>query len=318
MDAVPVDALVHDGLRQKLRAVQSPFFILLEPDSVDDVADVLFAAWGIGVNVFLYETVGIEDDLHDAVLVGPDEEVLSQAGVALPGSPHDGQAVIFLFAPGEGPGGAFGDADAAADTFFLVPDDFVVLHAQGVHGEAFAALDAGLAGYAAGGVILGHGHPDDAEIVKSDFGAVIGASRQCDLEVQVVGEDGLLEPFGKFCRIVIGKGTDVVPDAGAHIPGAGSGVAAVFIRLVDVQKLDDGLEHLVDGIHVLQADAFDLEALPGGQMDDAVSVGLGDFLHHAEDFRFQVAAGNPDAGGADSPDFTDPVCVFLGFLCIDI
>ena len=49
------------------------------------------------------------------------EEEIPQAEVAvLSGPSHDRQLIVFLRAPGEGAGRAFGDADAASDAFFHI------------------------------------------------------------------------------------------------------------------------------------------------------------------------------------------------------
>ena len=114
-------------------------------------------------------------------------------------------------------------ARSAAGAFFLIADDLVVLHAQRVHGEALTSLDAGLAAHAAAGVVLGHGHADDPEVVEAHFTAVVGTSGQRGLEMQVVGEDLIFDPFCELGRIVVGKGTDIVADAGGNVSCAGRG-----------------------------------------------------------------------------------------------
>lgn len=198
------------------------------------------------------------------------------------------------------------------------PDDLVIFHVQSVHGQAFAALDARLAADAALRMVLRHGHADDAEIVESRLGAVIGTAGERDLEVQVVGENSLLDALCKFRRIVVGEGTDVVADAGADVAGAGCRITGAGSCLIDVQQLNDRLKHFVDLVHVLQLDALDLKSLTGGQMHDAVSVCFRDVLYHSQDLRFQAAAGYADSCSAFPADLADPVCIFLCFLCIDI
>src|SRR5699024_4946764 len=107
----------------------------------------------------------VADDLDDVVRIRPDEEILAETRILLSGPSHDRQLIIFLLAPGQRPGRTFGDADAAADTFLLVPDDLVVFHPQGVHRQLLAALHAGLAVDAAGRIVLRHRHADDAKIM---------------------------------------------------------------------------------------------------------------------------------------------------------
>ena len=136
--------------------------------------------------------------------------------------------------------------------------------------------------------------------------------------MQIVGENLLFNPLRELGRIIIGKGTDIVADAGADIPGSGSRIARPLLLLIDVQQLDDGLQHLIDGVHILQMNALDLKALPRGQMNDAVAVFFRDLLDHSQNLRLQIPARHADAGRALASDLADPKRVFLRFLRVDI
>ena len=47
MNAAPVEIVFHDCLREKFNAFQCPFFVLGKACAVNDITDVLFAAWSI-------------------------------------------------------------------------------------------------------------------------------------------------------------------------------------------------------------------------------------------------------------------------------
>ena len=136
--------------------------------------------------------------------------------------------------------------------------------------------------------------------------------------MQVVGENGLLDLESEFPGVVTGVGADFIAHAGGNVPGARGGVAAARLRLVDPDPLDNGLQQLVDLVHVLVADSRNLKALAHRHVHGAVSVGFRDLLDHGEIFRVQMAAGYPDAGGGEPPLFCDAERVFLQLLCIDI
>ena len=149
MDAAPVEVVFHDGLREKLDTFECPFLKFCKAGAVDDVADVLFAARSIRGDVFFHVAICVENDFYNAVLVCPDQEVLSETWISLAGASHQCQLVIFLFASCESAGWAFGDADTAADAFFFIADDFVIFHAKSIDRETFASLHAGLTADAA-------------------------------------------------------------------------------------------------------------------------------------------------------------------------
>ena len=63
---------------------------------------------------------------------------------------------------------------------------------------------------------------DDAEVVHADFAAVIGAARESDFDVEVIGENGLFDAFSQGRRIVVGKGTDAIADASHDVSRTGT------------------------------------------------------------------------------------------------
>ena len=143
------------------------------------------------------------------------------------------------------------------------------------------------------------------------LGAVVGTAGAGYFKMQVVGEDLLLNAPGQLRRIIVGEGADIIADAGADISGSGGGISGARLRLVDLQQFDNGLQLPVDLFHILQADALDLKSLAGSQMDDAVAVGLGNLLNHAQDLRFQIPSRHPDSGSPHSSFFGNPEGVFL-------
>ena len=127
-----------------------------------------------------------------------------------------------------------------------------LVHLPSFDGKLFTLLDAGTAADAARRVELGFGHADDAEVVHADFAAVIGAARESDFDVEVIGENGLFDAFSQGRRIVVGKGTDAIADASHDVSRTGRVVAAAFFRLVDAQRFDDGLQGLIDFVRTFQ------------------------------------------------------------------
>ena len=121
--------------------------------------------------------------------------------------------------------------------------------------------------------------------------------------MQVIGEHGLLDPLCKRSGIEIGKRADIVADTGADVSGTGGGITGIGGILVDSQGFNDGLQLLIDGIHILQTDALDLKTLTGGQMHKTVAISLGDLLDHAQDFCVQIAARYTNSGSADAAFF---------------
>ena len=124
---------------------------------------------------------------YDAVGVSPFDEVDAHAGVLLTAAAQEGHAEVLGLAPRPGTSRAGVSADAAADAFFDVADGAVLIHLQGFDGELFALLDAGTAADAARRVELGLGHADDAKVMHADLAAVVGAARESDFDVKVIG-----------------------------------------------------------------------------------------------------------------------------------
>ena len=82
--------------------------------------------------------------------------------------------------------------------------------------------------------------------------------------MQIVWEDGLLDPFCKCRGIVAGVRTYAVADAGAYVSGPGSRIACARVRLIYVQSFNDGLQHFVDFGHICIVNAGNLESLAVG------------------------------------------------------
>ena len=273
---------------------------------------------GFLVDVFLGEGVAVLDDLEDALLVGPFEEVLCEAGVLFAGAAQEDEAEVVFLAPGPGAGRAIGDADAAADAEVGVALNLAVHDLEGADRPLLAVFDALFTADTAVGVVLGLGHSDDAEVIHADLGAVIGAAGEGDFHVQVVGVDELVHLAGKVGGVIAAEGTEALAGAGDDVSGAGCGIAALVLLLVNAGRIDNELELLVDGVHVLHFDAGDLNALAVGDENGAVSVFFGDLRDADHGFRVDHAAGNTHTGSCLSAYFGVAEGILLQFFKIYI
>ena len=98
MDAFPVDGIVDFGNGWQVDIFERPALVFFKAGAVDDVADVLFAFWGVGIDVGFDVVVGIGDDFDDAVGVCPLDEILAEARVFLAAAAEEGEPKIFVFA----------------------------------------------------------------------------------------------------------------------------------------------------------------------------------------------------------------------------
>ena len=189
-DTLPVHGLADPGLVGQGNTLQCPAFERFEAGAVYVVADVFLAAGGVGVDVCLHIVVGVQNDPDDAVLVGPLDEILAQAGILLAGSAQKGQTVVFLRTSRPGSVGTIDDALTAADAFLCIPDGAIVLQFECAHGLFLTLLDTGPAADAAVGVQLGLGHAHDAEVVEPHLAAVVGADPIADAGGDIPGTCG--------------------------------------------------------------------------------------------------------------------------------
>ena len=272
---------------------------------------MLFSFQRVGIDIFLHVGVGVLYHLEDALFIGPLDEILRQPGILLAGTSHNDDTEIMLFAPGPGPGRAVGDADAAADALLCIPDHFAVDQREGADRPDIAVFDTLFTANAAVGIILGFRHADEAEVVHPDLAAVIGTAGKGNLDMQMVGEDHLVHLSGQGGGIVAAEGAQTLARTGYHVPGTGSRISLVPLFLVDAGIIDNGLDRLIDSVHILQFDAGQLNALAVGHKDRPVAVllrHLGD-LRHA--FGVDHAAGNTDPAGSLTPDFGVTERIFL-------
>ena len=180
----------------------------------------------------------------------------------------------------------------------LAVDDF-----EGADGALVAVFDALFAAYAAVGVVLGLGHTDDAEVIHTDFTAVVGAAGEGDFHVQIVGEDEFVHLPGELCGVIAAEGAEALSGAGDDVSGPCCGVAALEFFLVNAGIVNDELELFVDGVHIFHLDAGDLDALAVGDEDGPVSVFFSDFRHTDHGFGIDHAAGNTNTGGCLASHF---------------
>ena len=241
---------------------------------------MLFPARRVRRDILFHKPIGIADDLYNIVFIRPYQEIFPKPWVFLAGPSHNGQFIIFLLAPGHRPGRTFGHTDAASDTFFLVSYDLIVLHPQRIDRQTLTALNARLTVHTAAGIVLRQRHADDAKVVHPDLCTVVRAPCTGDLKVQIVGKYFFFDPFCQFCGVVVGKRTDIISDTGDDISRARRGITRVGVGLVNLKLLDNRLKFLIDRIHIFQMNPLDLKPLPGRQMYIAISVCLGDLLHH--------------------------------------
>ena len=295
----------------ELNVLQRPALKFFKAGAVHNVADVFLTTRSVGIDVLAHIVVSIQNDLDDAFLVCPLDEVLAHAGILLAGSAQQGQAVILLLTASPCTVGTVDDTLAAADALLGISDGTEVLECQCAHRLRLAFLNAGSTADTAVRLKLGLGHTHNAEIVHSDLVAVIGAASQGNLEVQIVGEYGLLDPLGKSGGIVTSIRTDPVADAGRDISGACSGIAAIFCFLIDFQTFDDTLEGCIDSIHLVEGNAGDLKALTTGDVNGAVAVFFGNVLKNSQVLRFQMTAGNADTGCSQTSLLGDSESIFL-------
>ena len=203
------------------------------------------------------------------------------------------------------------DANAAADAFFYVPDRTEFFHVQRFYRELFALLDAGTAADAAGRVELGFRHAHDAEVVHTDFTAVVRTARKSYLYVQVIRENSLFDAFCQCCRIVIAEGADMVADASHDITRTGRFVADALLGLVDIEFINDRLQCFVYCLHLFVRNAEDFEALTDSQMYFAIAEAFSNIFYLAQDLCIQEAAGNTYTSRCDTAFFRDAERVFL-------
>ena len=258
---------------------------------------MFFAFDGFFIDVFFGEDVAVFDDLEDALFVSPLDEVFGEAGVLFAGAAEDDQAEVVFFASGPCAGRTVGDADAAADAEVGIALDLAVDDFEGADGALVAVFDALFAAYAAVGVVLGLGHADDAEVVHTDFTAVVGAAGEGDFHVQVVGEDEFVHLPGELCGVIAAEGAEALAGAGDDISCARCGITAFELFLVDAGIVNDELELFVDGVHIFHLDSGDLDALAVGDENGPVAVFFSDFRHADHGFRIDHAAGNTNTGG---------------------
>ena len=258
---------------------------------------MLLSAGRARIDVLVDVGVGVLRDLDDRVLVHPFEPILGEARVLLARAAHDLEAEVVLGAARPCPRGAVVDAHAAADAEVLVAHDLAVDHGERAHRAAAAPFHALLAADAAVAVVLRLGHADDAEVVEGDVRAVVGAARERDLHVAVVGEDRLVHAPRKRRGVVAAEGAQARTRAAHHVAGARRGIALAALLLVHAGVVDDGLQALVDLGNLLQRDAGDLHALAVGEEDRSVAELLGDLDHARHALGVDEAAGNAYARG---------------------
>ena len=264
---------------------------------------MFFTFDGFFIDVFFGEDVAVFDDLEDALFVSPLDEVFGEAGVLFAGAAQDDQAEVVFFAPCPGACRAVGDADAAAYAEVGITLDLAVDDFEGADGALVAVFDALFAAYAAVGVVLGLGHTDDAEVIHTDFTAVVGAAGEGDFHVQVVGEDEFVHLPGELCGVIAAEGAEALSGAGDDVSGPCCGVAALEFFLVNAGIVNDELELFVDGVHIFHLDTGDLDALAVGDEDGPVSVFFSDFRHTDHGFGIDHAAGNTNTGGCLASHF---------------
>ena len=98
-----------------MHILQCPAQEFFHTGTVYNVTDVFFAAWCVGVNVFLHIVIGVEDDFYDALLISPLDNVDTHSGIFSAGSPQQGKPVVFLLTAGPGTVGAVDDTFAAGN-----------------------------------------------------------------------------------------------------------------------------------------------------------------------------------------------------------
>lgn len=128
MQSAPVNIVFYNGFRKQVHTLKRPFLVFLEAYPVDDVAHMLFSAGSSRGDIFFGKFIGVKNYLQNSILVCPYQEILPQTGIPFSGTPHDGQAVIFLLASGPGSCRALGNADAAAYAHMVPKAVFIIVY----------------------------------------------------------------------------------------------------------------------------------------------------------------------------------------------
>ena len=125
--------------------------------------------------------------------------------------------------------------------------------------------------------------------------AVIGAAREGNLHVAVVGKDRLVHAPRKCRGVVAAKRAQPRPRTADYVAGSRSGIALAALLLVDARVIDDGLQPLVDLGDLLQRDTGYLHALAIGEKYRAVAKLLGYLNHACHALSIYDAARNANA-----------------------
>ena len=144
----------------------------------------------------------------------------------------------------------------------------------------FAKFDAGTATYTPFWFQMRFGHAHNSKIMHPNLCAIIWATREGNLEMQIVWVYCLFNSLRKFRCIIAGIGTNPTSDAGGNITGSGRWISFSLLCLVDTKSFDQRLKHFVYLPHVLKTDSRQFKTLTAGNMDSSVSVGLRNGLNH--------------------------------------
>ena len=136
--AAPVDAGRDFRLLGKLYAFHYVLEELLIAGSVHDVSHVFLALKSVLVDILLDIRIAVLDDLKDALLVCPADEVLRETGILLACAAHNDDAEIVFFAPCPRAGRAIIDAYAAAYAEIGISHNLAVHKLQGAGGADLA------------------------------------------------------------------------------------------------------------------------------------------------------------------------------------
>lgn len=177
----------------------------------------------MGSNVLLHIVVGVENDLDNAVLVHPFDEILAQAGILLTRSAQQSESIILFVTAGPCGIGTGQHTLAAADAAPCVPLGTEVHWCQSFYRLLFAGFYAGSATDATIRFQMRHCHTHNTKVVHPNLGTVVGTAGQSNLKMQIIGEHRFLNALGKGCGIIASIGTDTVAHAGGDISSTGGG-----------------------------------------------------------------------------------------------
>ena len=147
--------------------------------------------------------------------------------------------------------------------------------------------------------------------MHTHFVTIVRTARKSDLDVEVVGENGLFDAFSQSRRVVVAKGTDAVAYTGHDVPCTGSFKTGAPFALIDVEFINDRLQCFLDFFYFIKGNPHDFKALTDGQMDFAIAVCFCNILDLAQYLGIQGATGDTYTGRSHITVFCYPESVFL-------